>query len=87
VIWVLYERDLSDAGPSQRLSAGKHSLVAVNGVISQVFPSFATNAAAPPVVFFAAAMAARVVLTVFYFPETKEASLEQLQRKLRLADV
>jgi hypothetical protein len=28
VIWVLYERDLSDTGPSQRLSAEKHSLVA-----------------------------------------------------------
>jgi len=65
----------------------------VNGIIAQVFPSLAAKSASLPFVFFGILMASQFFITLFFFPETKGLSLEQLQRALmkeaksRLAEI
>lgn len=55
-----------------------------NGIISQLFPSLAAKSPALPFVCFASATALQWVLTLAFFPETKDLSLEELERKLHL---
>jgi hypothetical protein len=58
----------------------------MNGIISQIFPSVAAKSASLPFVFFGIAMTAQFFVTLFFFPETKGLSLEELQKKLRLSE-
>jgi MFS family permease len=87
VVWVYMGEIFPTRVRVKGQALGSTVLWLVNGVISQVFPSFATKSPSLPFVFFAAVMAAQFVITLFFFPETKGLSLEELQRKLRLDEV
>jgi SP family arabinose:H+ symporter-like MFS transporter len=58
----------------------------MNGIISLIFPSLAAKSASLPFVFFGVVMAVQFFITLFFFPETKGLSLEQLQQKLHLSE-
>jgi SP family arabinose:H+ symporter-like MFS transporter len=87
VIWVYMSEIFPTSIRVKGQALGSAALWIMNGIISQAFPSLAAKSASLPFVFFAMMMAAQFVVTLSLFPETKGLSLEDLQKKLRLADV
>ncbi len=82
VIWVYISEIFPNRvrGKGQSLGSGTHWVM--NAIISGIFPVIAARSGAYPFVFFAAMMALQFFVVLIWFPETKQASLEQLQRKL-----
>jgi hypothetical protein len=56
----------------------------MNAILSYAFPVIALRSGAYPFVFFAGMMVVLFFVVLFYFPETKQASLEELQRQLKI---
>jgi hypothetical protein len=54
----------------------------MNALISLVFPLMAARSGGAPFAFFAAMMALQFLIVLFFYPETKGITLEQLQHKL-----
>jgi sugar porter (SP) family MFS transporter len=86
VIWVYMSEILPTSIRVKGQAMGSAVLWIINGIISQAFPSLAAKSASLPFIFFAIMMATQFVVTWFLFPETKGVSLEDLQKKLRIAD-
>jgi sugar porter (SP) family MFS transporter len=84
VIWVyiseIFPTRVRNKG--QSLGSGTHWVM--NAILSGVFPVIAARSGAYPFVFFAAMMVLQFIVVLFYFPETKQASLEELQRILKI---
>jgi hypothetical protein len=57
----------------------------MNAVISGVFPLMAAKAGGYPFVFFAVMMVLQFFVVMFTYPETKNATLEELQKKMAIA--
>ena len=57
----------------------------MNALLSGLFPIFAQRSGAYPFVFFGAMMVVQFFVVLFLFPETKGASLEQLQERMGIA--
>ena len=85
VIWVY----ISEVFPTrvrakgQSLGSGTHWVM--NAILSLIFPIVAARSGAYPFVFFAAMMVLQIFVVALFFPETKQVSLEELQRKLKIA--
>ena len=54
----------------------------MNALITAVFPLIAKHSAGTPFVFFAAMMTLQFFVVLFFYPETKGVTLEQLQTQL-----
>jgi len=82
VIWVYISEIFPTRvrGKGQSLGSGTHWVM--NAILSYAFPVIAARSGAYPFVFFAAMMALQFVIVLLYFPETKQVSLEELQRQL-----
>ena len=84
VIWVY----LSEIFPTrvrnkgQSLGSGTHWIF--NAMLSAIFPVIAARSGSYPFMFFAAMVALQFVVVLVFFPETKQVSLEDLQRKLNI---
>lgn len=86
VIWVY----ISEVFPTrvrnkgQSLGSGTHWVL--NAVISYAFPLVTSmhDGSTYAFVFFAGMMALQFVVVLFFFPETKQVSLEELQKKLKI---
>ena len=84
VIWVY----ISEVFPTrvrnkgQSLGSGTHWVM--NAILSGVFPVIAARSGAGPFIFFSAMMVLQFVVVLFFFPETKQVSLEELQRMLKI---
>ena len=82
-------RDSSEVFPNrvrakgQSLGSFTHWLM--NAAISGTFPSLAATSGAAPFAFFAAMMALQFFVVLFWFPETKGVTLEQMQKKMGIA--
>jgi sugar porter (SP) family MFS transporter len=85
VIWVYISEIFPTRvrGKGQSLGSGTHWVM--NAILSYVFPVIAARSGAYPFVFFAAMMLLQFVVVLVSFPETKQVSLEELQRKLGIA--
>jgi hypothetical protein len=57
----------------------------MNALISGIFPLMAAASGGAPFVFFSAMMVVQFFVVLFFYPETKGITLEQMQRKLGLA--
>lgn len=86
VIWVYMSEIFPTRVRVKGQALGSTVLWVMNGIISQIFPSVAAKSASLPFVFFGIAMTAQFFVTLFFFPETKGLSLEELQKKLRLSE-
>ena len=86
VIWVYMSEIFPTDVRVKGQALGSTTLWVMNGLISQVFPLMAEKSRSLPFVFFAVLMAAQFFVILFFFPETKGLSLEQLQEKLRLGE-
>ena len=85
VIWVYIGEVFPNRVRARGQSLGSFSHWFMNGVISFVFPVMAAKSGGYPFVFFAAMMAVEFFVVLFFYPETKGLSLEDLQKKLGIA--
>ena len=84
VVWVYISEIFPTRvrGKGQSLGSGTHWVL--NAALSWTFPIIAARSGAYPFMFFAAMMAVQFVVVLLFFPETKQVSLEELQRKLKI---
>ena len=84
VIWVYISEVFPTRvrGKGQSLGSGTHWIM--NAMLSGIFPVIAARSGAYPFAFFAAMMFLQFVVVLLFFPETKRASLEELQRMLKI---
>ncbi|MHB1936219.1 MAG: sugar porter family MFS transporter [Acidobacteriaceae bacterium] len=82
VIWVYLAEVFPTRVRAKGQSLGTSANWISNAIISGIFPVLAVSHAALPFYFFAAMMALQFFVVLFIYPETKNLSLEQMQRKL-----
>jgi len=85
VIWVYIGEVFPNQVRAKGQSLGSFSHWFMNGLISLIFPLMAASSGAYPFVFFSAMMVLQFLAVVFFYPETKGVSLEEMQRKLGIA--
>lgn len=82
VIWVYISEVFPSQVRSKGQSLGSSSHWIMNAIVSFAFPTIAARSGGAPFVFFAAMMVLQFFVVLFIYPETKQASLEQLQHQL-----
>lgn len=82
VIWVLISEVFPNRVRAKGQSLGSFTHWFMNAAISYTFPIVAAKSRGGPFVFFAAMMALQFFVVLFFYPETKGVSLEEMQRKL-----
>ena len=82
VIWVYIGEVFPNLVRAKGQSLGSSSHWLMNAVISLTFPLLAKSSGAYPFVFFGAMMVLQFFVVLLVYPETKQVSLEQMQRKL-----
>jgi sugar porter (SP) family MFS transporter len=85
VIWVYLSEVFPNRVRAKGQSLGSFSHWLMNAVISWTFPLLAASSGAWPFAFFAGMMALQFFVVLLVYPETKRASLEELQRQLEIA--
>ncbi len=85
VIWVYLSEVFPNRVRAKGQSLGSATHWVMNAAISSVFPSMAASSGAVPFVFFSAMMVLQFFVVLFFYPETKGVSLEELQKKLGIA--
>jgi len=82
VIWVYIGEVFPNRVRSKGQSLGSSSHWIMNALIAYTFPQVAKSSGAYPFMFFAAMMVVQFFVVLFFYPETKGVSLEQMQRRL-----
>ena len=82
VIWVYIAEVFPTRVRSKGQSLGSSAHWIMNSVVSLVFPILASRSGGIPFAFFAGMMVLQFFVVLFFYPETKGITLEQLQRKL-----
>ena len=82
VIWVYISEVFPNRVRSKGQSLGSSTHWVMNALISGIFPVLAVRSGAYPFVFFSAMMALQFFVVLFFFPETKGITLEEMQHKL-----
>ncbi len=85
VIWVYISEIFPNRVRAKGQSLGSFSHWFMNAVVSQAFPVLAATSHAAPFVFFASMAVLQFFVVLFWFPETRGVSLEDMQRKLGIA--
>src|SRR5207253_5053952 len=85
VIWVYLSEVFPNTVRAKGQSLGSFSHWFMNALISGMFPLLAASSGGYPFVFFAFMMGLQFLVVLFFFPETKGVSLEEMQRKLGIA--
>ncbi len=86
VVWVYINEILPNAIRASGSATACFSMWALCAIVSWSFPVLAAKSAAAPFLFFAAMMVLQFFLVWIYLPETKGASLEELQRRMKIED-
>ena len=85
VIWVYLSEVFPTRVRAKGQSLGSFTHWAMNALISLLFPVVADLSKAAPFVFFAAMMALQFIVVFWMYPETKGATLEEMQKKLSIS--
>lgn len=85
VIWVYLSEVFPNRVRAKGQSLGSFSHWVMNALISFIFPTMAAASGGYPFVFFAAMMVLQFFVVLFFYPETKGISLEEMQKKLGIA--
>ncbi|MGI9073656.1 MAG: sugar porter family MFS transporter [Bryobacteraceae bacterium] len=85
VIWVYISEIFPNRVRAKGQSLGSFSHWFMNAVVSQVFPVLAASSHAAPFVFFASMAVLQFFVVLFWFPETRGVSLEDMQKRLGIA--
>ena len=84
VIWVYISEVFPNTVRAKGQSLGSFSHWFMNGLTSGIFPLMAAASGAYPFVFFSLMMVLQFLVVLFFYPETKGLSLEEMQKKLGL---
>jgi sugar porter (SP) family MFS transporter len=82
VIWVYLSEVFPNLVRAKGQGLGSFTHWIMNAMISAVFPVMAASSGAAPFVFFACMMAVQFAVVWLWYPETKGASLEALEKRL-----
>ena len=82
VIWVYIGEVFPNRVRSKGQALGSSAHWIMNAVIAYTFPQVAKSSGAYPFMFFAAMMVLQFFVVLFFYPETKNVTLEQMQRRL-----
>jgi sugar porter (SP) family MFS transporter len=82
VIWVYIGEVFSNRVRAKGQSVGSSSHWIMNAIIAYTFPQVAKSSGAYPFVFFGVMMVVQFFVVLFFYPETKGYSLEEMQHKL-----
>jgi len=82
VIWVYISEVFPTAVRAKGQSLGSSTHWIMNALISFAFPIVAVMSKAAPFVFFSAMMALQFLVVFFFYPETKNVVLEDMEKKL-----
>ncbi len=85
VIWVFISEVFPNRVRAKGQSLGSFSHWIMNALISWTFPLMAASSGGYPFVFFSAMMVLQFFVVLFFYPETKGISLEEMQKKLHIA--
>ena len=85
VIWVYISEVFPNRVRAKGQSLGSFSHWIMNALISWTFPLMAASSGGYPFVFFSAMMVLQFFVVLFFYPETKGISLEEMQKKLHIA--
>jgi MFS transporter, SP family, arabinose:H+ symporter len=85
VIWVYISEVFPNRVRAKGQSLGSFSHWIMNALISWTFPLMAASSGGYPFVFFSAMMVLQFFVVLLFYPETKGISLEEMQRKLKIA--
>src|SRR5713226_5309413 len=85
VIWVYISEVFPNRVRAKGQSLGSFSHSIMNALISWTFPLMAASSGGYPFVFFSAMMVLQFFVVLFFYPETKGISLEEMQKKLHIA--
>jgi len=84
VIWVYIAEVFPNRVRAKGQSLGSSAHWISAALITRYFPIIAKRSGGLPFAFFAAMMVVQFLVVLFFYPETKGISLEQLQRKLKI---
>lgn len=82
VIWVYIGEVFPNSVRSKGQAVGNSSHWIMNALIAQIFPILAARTGGAPFVFFSVMTVVQFVVVLFFYPETKGQTLEELQRRL-----
>jgi MFS transporter, SP family, arabinose:H+ symporter len=82
VIWVYLSEVFPTSVRAKGQSLGSFTHWAMNATIAWTFPVIAASSRAAPFVFFSAMMVLQFAVVFFVYPETKGASLEDIEKRL-----
>src|SRR6185369_11247968 len=82
VIWVYISEVFPNRVRAKGQALGSSSHWIMNSIIAYTFPQLAKSSGAYPFVFFSAMMVLQFFVVLFFYPETKGVSLEQMQQRL-----
>lgn len=85
VIWVYLSEIFPTAVRARGQSLGSSTHWVMNALISWAFPIVATYSKAAPFVFFSGMMVLQFFTVLFFYPETKNIVLEDMEKKLTTA--
>jgi sugar porter (SP) family MFS transporter len=82
VIWVYIGEVFPNRVRAKGQSLGSSSHWITNALIAYIFPQVAKSSGGAPFLLFGVMMVVQFFVVLFFYPETKGVSLEQLQQKL-----
>ena len=85
VIWVYLSEVFPNRIRAKGQSLGSFSHWIMNALISWTFPLMAASSGGYPFAFFSATMVLQFFVVLFFYPETKGVSLEEMQKRLKIA--
>ena len=85
VIWVYISEVFPNRVRAKGQSLGSLTHWVMNALIAGTFPSIAAASGSLPFAFFALMMAVQFFVVLFWYPETKGITLEQMQKKMGIA--
>jgi sugar porter (SP) family MFS transporter len=85
VIWVYLSEVFPNTVRAKGQSLGSFSHWFMNAAISLIFPVVAHSSGAYPFVLFSVMMVVQFLVVLFFYPETKGLTLEEMQKKLAIS--
>ena len=85
VIWVYLSEVFPTRVRAKGQGLGSFTHWAMNAAISWAFPIMAARSKSIPFVFFAAMMAVQFFVVLFFYPETKGVTLENMQERMAIS--
>jgi len=85
VIWVYLSEVFPNRVRAKGQSLGSFSHWIMNALVSWTFPLMAASSGGYPFAFFSAMMVVQFFVVLAFYPETKGISLEEMQKKLKIA--